>query len=241
MSYRCEAGSIEGFVQQLACNLVNRGYWHYVAVRIPPDKNPLAVDGKLIGRYGLELSKWARARRRKNGWASVAYLRYQRGFVLIATEGEHPMLQFEGNVRDVRRDPILFCGYSIGCGKGSDGLYHASVKIQSDEFNAMLAHFLTRAVHRPAAELAGELRSIRFIPYARIRRQLLRLLREVNDARRTAGLDLVPASALRLSRPIVKVFRDGEPPSTSANATGVPFRWARPGSEIARLSVVDTE
>ena len=49
---------------ELACNLVNKGYWYYTAARIPADKNPMAVDEKLVERYGLELSKWARARRR---------------------------------------------------------------------------------------------------------------------------------------------------------------------------------
>ena len=40
MVYRCEAASIEGFVQQLACNLVNKGYWFYVTGSIPAAKDP---------------------------------------------------------------------------------------------------------------------------------------------------------------------------------------------------------
>lgn len=207
MAYRCEAVSIEGFVQQLACNLVNRGYWFYTVARIPTEKNSLAVDEKLVDRYGLEMTKWARARRRRSGWASVAYLRYEHSFVLIATQGEHPIFQLEGEIRDIRREPILFCGYSIGCGKGSDGRYHSSVKIHSDAFNELLAYFLNLAVHRSAEELGSLFSEIRFIPFARVRRQLLRLLREVNEARRKAGFSPVPISALNLRRRIYKVFQ----------------------------------
>jgi hypothetical protein len=204
--YRCEAASPEAFVQQLACNLVNHGYWHYVAAEIPPGKDPQAVDAKLIAGYGLELSKWARARRKAKGKAKLSYLRYGRFFVLIATEGEHLFLRREGNVRDIRRQPIHFHGYSIGCGKGSDGRYHTSVKIGAEAANGLLAYFLGLAMHRSKHHLIHEFEQIRFVPYARVRRQLLKLLRLVNNRRKMCGFEPVPMSALRLRRQIVKVF-----------------------------------
>jgi hypothetical protein len=214
--YRCEAASPEAFVQQLACNLVNHGYWHYVAAEIPPGKDPRAVDAKLIAGYGLELSKWARARRKAKGKAKLSYLRYGRFLVLIATEGEHLFLRREGNVRDIRRQPIHFHGYSIGCGKGSDGRYHASVKISAEAANELLAYFPGLAIHRSRENLVAEFQKIRFVPYARVRRQLLKLLRLVNERRRMCGFEPVPMSALNLRRPIVRVFncdisRFGEP------------------------------
>ena len=204
--YRCEAVSREGFVQQLACNLVNHGYWNYVAAEIPYGKDSQAVDAKLIAGYGLELSKWARARRKAKGKAKLSYLRCGRFFVLIATEGEHLFLRREGNVRDIRRQPIHFHGYSIGCGKGSDGRYHASVKIRAEAANELLAYFLELATHRSKANLVAEFQMIRFVPYARVRRQLLKLLRLVNERRRVCGFEPVPMSALKLRRQIVKVF-----------------------------------
>ena len=203
--YRCEAMTVEGFVQQLATNLVNRGYWSYFAGRIPEKKNPAAVDAKLIDHYRLDLSKFQRARRKKNGHASVAYLRYGRVYVLAATAGHHPIFD-EHAFRDVRFHPITFHGYSIGCGKGSDGKLHASVRIEAAAFNELLAYFTSIAVHRSAETLADELHGIRFEPYARVRRQLLRLLREVNLRRLAAGFDLVSVSALRLRRVPTKVF-----------------------------------
>ncbi len=207
MPYRCEAASVEGFVQQLACNLVNKGYWFYVVGNIPPHKDPALVDRKLIIRYGLDISKWTRARRKAAGHANVAYLRYQRFFVLLATQGSHLLFEQELGVKDFRREALRFYGYSIGCGKGSDGRYHASVRINDDAFAALQSHLFNLAVHRSGGALASEFQSIGFTPFARIRRQLLRLLREVNELRRTAGFTAVPSSALCLRRKIHRVFR----------------------------------
>lgn len=55
--YRCEALSAEAFVQQLACNLVNHGYWFYTVGHVPPGKDPRAVDRKLIEGYSIGCSK----------------------------------------------------------------------------------------------------------------------------------------------------------------------------------------
>jgi hypothetical protein len=52
MVNRCEAKSLEGFVQQLAVGLVSRGYWFYVTGWIPERKDPRAVDEKLGKLYG---------------------------------------------------------------------------------------------------------------------------------------------------------------------------------------------
>src|SRR5438270_14075747 len=87
--YRCEATSLEGFLQQLAVCYVGRGYWFYVTGFIPPDKDPRSVDRKLIEQYGIEISKWSRARRKRAGIASVQYIRFRQFFVLLATEGKH--------------------------------------------------------------------------------------------------------------------------------------------------------
>ncbi len=89
MEYRCVAASVEGFVQQLAVAYVTHGYWFYVRGEIPERKDPAAVDQKLIERYGIAISKWARARRKRQGLANMQYLRHERTFVLLATKGQH--------------------------------------------------------------------------------------------------------------------------------------------------------
>lgn len=114
MSYRCEATSVGGFVQQLAVSYLRNGYWFYVAGRVPDGKDPSAVDRKLVERYGIDRSKWSRARRKRQGLANVQYIRFGRFFLILATHGTHRFFEEEGKViRDARRQPITFAGYSI--------------------------------------------------------------------------------------------------------------------------------
>ena len=213
--YRCVAQSIEAFVQQIAVAYVTHGYWFYVTGKVPPCKDPAVVDRKLIARYGIGASKWQRARRKRAGLANLQYLRYDRFFVLLATHGAQRFFQDEP-FRDIREDPIAFHGYSIGCGKGVDGRWHASVRIHAEDYRNLKAYFLSLSTHRSADALAGELCEIRFAPFARVRRQTLNILRAVNRARATAGLEPVPTSALRLRRRPVKVFENLRPRIKSA-------------------------
>src|SRR4051812_35265004 len=171
--YRCECHSIEGFVQQLAVAYVSRGSYFYVTGVIKAPKDPAAVDAKLIDRYGIDVSKWQRARRKRAGVANLQYLRYDRFFVIVATHGTHPFFG-EESFRDIREVPIKFHGYSIGCGKGADSRWHASVRIHADEYLNLKAFILDLATHRSAEQLAGEFRRVRFAPFARVRRQMLK-------------------------------------------------------------------
>src|SRR5437868_5921856 len=97
--YRCEAGSLAGFIQQLTSRYVASGYVFYVVGRVPAGKDPRRVDAKLIARYGVDCSKFTRARRKRAGRANVHYLRYRDVFVLLATHGEHPF--FEGEAGQI--------------------------------------------------------------------------------------------------------------------------------------------
>jgi hypothetical protein len=204
--------SIEGFVQQLAVGCVARGYWFYVDGLIPDHKDPAAVDAKLAARYGLDLSKWARARRKRSGGANVRYLRHGHFFVLLATHGRHAFFDVEP-FRDIRERPIRFAGYSIGCGRGTDGRWHASVRIHPEQYRRLKAHLLDLAIRRKAESLTTVFRQIPYAPYAPVRRQLLDLLRAVNRERRRAGFEDVPVTALRLRRRPVRIhdFADFRP------------------------------
>ncbi len=213
MSYRCEAISIEGFVQQLAISYIGHGYWFYVTGIIPERKDPRRVDEKLLEQYDADLSKWTRARHRRAGLANVHYIRHGRFFVLIASRGRHRFFEDEPNHKDVRRDPIRFAGYSIGYRMGVDRRMHPSVRIHPDEYRTLKAYLLSIACHRSVEKLIGEFRRIRFEPYAPVRRQLLNLLRAVNRLRAEAGFEPVPISALRLRRRVVKPFGEPHPAS----------------------------
>jgi hypothetical protein len=205
---------VEGFVQQLAVGYLARGYRFYASCRIPTDKDPVAVDQKLIERYGLDLSKWTRARRKQQGIASVQYLRYGRFFVLIATPGQHPFFEREPHWKDIRDHPIRFAGYSIGCRTGHDGRLHASVRLHDECLRRLRQRYLRCALHPNTARLAASFQALRFAPYAPVRRQLLKLLWCVNGRRKAAGLELISVTALRLRRRPVSPFL---PPSGAAD------------------------
>jgi hypothetical protein len=216
-TYRCEATTVAGFVQQLAVGYLAHGHWFYITGKVPEGKDPAAVDQKLLAKYGIGISKWARARRKRAGLANCHYLRFDRFFVLLASHGEHPFFEGEEHFRDAREEPIRFGGYSVSVKRGVDGQLHPSVRIHPENYRDLRAHFVERATHRTTDCLSTELRRIPFEPYAPVRRQLLNVLRAVNRARKGAGLEPISHSALRLSRKGVKPF-EGIGESTTRHA-----------------------
>ena len=202
--YRCRTVLLPAFIQQLAVAYVANGYWFYVHGWIPLNKDPEAVDRKLTEKYGLDVSKWERARRKKAGLANLHYLRHGRHFVLIATHGRHAFFDEEAaNIRDIWRAPFKLGGYSVSYRSG-----HASVRIDQESYRRLKVYLTDLAPRRSAEHMIEEFRMLHFEPYAPIRRQLLNLLRAVNRARKQAGSDPVPAECLRLRRRIYRPFKE---------------------------------
>jgi len=200
--YRCVASSVEGFVQQVAVSYLGHGYWFYVTGCVPEHKDPLLVDEKLIAKYGIDRSKWDRARRKRAGLANMQYIRCGRFFLLLATAGPHLFFEEEaGNLRDARRVSIKFAGYSVSYRGG-----HPHVRIERETYNCIKGYLLERATRNSAETLAQGIRAIPFEPYAPVRRQMFNLLRAVNRARKTAGMSEVPLDAVRLRRAAIRVF-----------------------------------
>lgn len=200
--YRFEATSVEGFVQQLAVSYLGHGYWFYVMGEVPEGKDPRRVDEKLMERYQIDLSKWARARRKRIGFANIHYLRFGRVFLLLATHGSHTFfLEEASSIRDARKTPIRFHGYSISYRGG-----HPHVRIDQEEYKRLKAYFLDLALRWSAERLGSELGRLPFEPYAPVRRQLLAVLRAVNRERKKAGFQLVPNSCFRFIRRICRPF-----------------------------------
>lgn len=211
--YRCVAATLEGFVQQIATAYVPHGYWFYVQGRIPERKCAETVDEKLIGRYDVAMSKWARARRKRAGLAGVQYMRFERVFVIMATQGQHPFFEEEhGAIRDVRKTPIRIGGYSISARRGPDGRLHAHVRIDDRRFKDIKGYLLENAPRYSAAILAKLFYEMPFEAYAPVRRQYLRLLRAVNEIRTCAGLKTLPSTILPMRRRVVPAFLEREGP-----------------------------
>ncbi len=202
MEYRYEARSVEAFVQQLAVQYLPAGYRYYVSGWVPEGKDVRMVDEKLLAKYGIAVSKQARARRKLRGLANLHYLRHERFFVLIATRGAHEFRIFEADsIEDTARKPIVYRNYNVGFRGG-----HGSVRIAHEEYARLRAYFEEVATKRSAEELAHELARVPYARYAPVRRQLLNLRAAVNALRRHRGLELVPVEALELGRRNIKVF-----------------------------------
>lgn len=202
MQYRCVATSVEGLVQQVACCYLPHGYWFHVSGYIPEHKNPAVVDAKLMDRYGVDRSRWSRVRRKRAGHANIQYIRHGRFFMLLSTHGRHRFFEDEGEqVRDARRSPIRYAGYSMSHRGG-----HSHIRIELEEYRNLKAMLLDVSTRRPVGALARMFRELPYEPYAPVRRQLLNLWRAVNRERRTASLPPLPIECIRLRRRIVRPF-----------------------------------
>lgn len=204
--YRYEATSVEGFVQQLAVSYLKNGYWLYVQNEIPAGKDPHRIDEKLLVKYGIAVSKWAKYRAKQRGEAKVQYLRYASTFLLLSTlseNGAHPLFEEEerSSIKDARESPIYFYGYSVSYKDG-----HSHVRIATSQYREVTDAFLAVALSSTADTLAAQFRSLPFEPYGPVKAQLKKLLFKVNWARKAAGLERVSASCLRTKRRTVRPF-----------------------------------
>jgi hypothetical protein len=168
LGYRYEAETIEGFVQQVAVSYVSKGYWFYVSGIVPEGKDPRAVAEKLIGKYGIAVSKFVRARRKISGGANLQLILHGRIFLLLATQGEHRFFEEERTrIRDCREAPVKFASYAIGF-RGR----HVQVRIERETERDLKAFFKERALWSQE-RLEREFWRLPFEPYAPVRRQIL--------------------------------------------------------------------
>ncbi len=208
------ASSPEGLVQQVAVCYLRHGYWFYVSGWIKGGKNPARLDQKLLVKYGIDLNEREKADRKRRGLANMQYIRHANWFLLLATEGHHEFKQHERKqIRDCRRHPIKFEGYSISYRRspitpigGGEPKWHACVRIDGPTYKQLKSYFLDRATHRNAKSLAQDFARIPYSRFAPVRRQLLNILRAVNKARSKQRFEELSPSVLKLRRTIMKPF-----------------------------------
>lgn len=199
MQYRCEATSVAGFIQQVAVGYLARGYYFYVPGRVPEQKDPRVVDRKLVEKYGVDVSRWERVRRKRLGLANVQYIRHDRFFLLMATHGQHRFYKEEGTqIRDARRSPVRYVGYSLSVRQG-----RVCVRIDLNEYRQLKAWLLELARRGRSEAVAAAFEQLPFAPYKPVRRQLLSIWRAVNGERRQAGLGPVGIECVPWRRRIV--------------------------------------
>ena len=107
MEYKYEVTSLAGYLQRVATHLLPKGYYFFVQGVVPEGKDPAALDAKLLAKYDVAKTEGARRWRKSQGLGNVQYVRYGRSWILLATHGDHPIRDGEGdNLKDVRRAPI---------------------------------------------------------------------------------------------------------------------------------------
>ena len=163
------------------------------------------------------MSRQQRWRRKKQGLGNVHYLRFGDFWVLQSTKGEHRVFDehvtrdragriVERFFRDVRTQPILFCGYSVSVKRGKwkpyrlrnnvdgkaepDDKPRVRVQIGQQRYRGLCAEFLELAARRSwsATALESLVYRLPFEPYAPVKQQLRDMVRRMNRARRQAGI-----------------------------------------------------
>ena len=116
--------------------------------------------------------------------------------MILATHGEHRFFSEEAkDIRDIRRWPFYFGGYSVSYREGRSG-GHVSVKIEKERLSQLQEYFFYAASRASVEDLVFELRSFSFPSFAQVRTQVFYLVQEINAFRRLAGLERIPADTV---------------------------------------------
>jgi hypothetical protein len=219
MQYRYITNSVEGFIQQLAGRYLADGYWFYKSGRIAQRRDVGDVDRMFLRQYGIGASRISRQRRQAVGIASMHYLRCERFYVLLATEGHHPFYDNEQDIRDARRVSIRFGGYSVRVDRSIESLvgircrtsdqqgdWQVFVEIEPRLFVATRRRLVEMACESSTIELEQEFSRLPFQPYRPVQQQKLDILWKVNRVRKDVGLESVDPDCLRVRRRIVRPF-----------------------------------
>jgi len=117
-----------------------------------------------------------------------------------ALHGRHQFFADERvRIHDLKRTPLRIGGYSISLRRDPKrrGQLRAAVRIDKEAYRMVRDSFLELSVHRRPEAIAAAIWSVPFEPYRPIREQLFRILTKVNERRKRAGYDAVPASCIR--------------------------------------------
>ena len=223
--YLYEATSVVGLIQQLNCYM-RCGYWFYVVGQIREGRDTKPIDEGILERYDIAVSKYTRHRDKECGLAGVQYLRFERTYLILATHGKHKFFEKEVNIRDARRVPIKFAGYSVTHEGG------ARVRIERERAKELRAYFVDVATKRRASDLRAEFWNVPFEPYGPVRKQLFGILKEVNELRKATGMERVPASAVRKYRRLVKPFEPVDGPKERPRGKVPAFVEAEPSNTL---------
>jgi hypothetical protein len=176
--------SLGQFLFKVSVSYLRAGYVHYAIGVIPEHKDPEVVDRKLLAKYGITSCRMTRLRQRRQGQSSVMYLRLQRRFIILATDGQHLFFDEEQH-HDCRQRPILFSGYSLGIKGGKPW-----VAIAPQRWIAICREAERMTLHNEI-KITDYLHNISPLTFQGINEQRLKLVRAINRKRRAARLPAI--------------------------------------------------
>ncbi|MBE9082847.1 hypothetical protein IQ278_12055 [Tolypothrix sp. LEGE 11397] len=176
-----EARSFGELVRKVAIDYVRYGYYRYLVIEIPKAKDPKLIDEKILSTYRITYHRTTRARLKAQGEAIVVMVRYGHRFVLLATEGTHTELE-KRQCLDCRVTPIHLSGYTVGVKHGKP-----HVQMSLKRYRGIKKLLIQTALHNEnkLRDFFGRISPFKF---PGILRQQRKLLNEVNQRRKRAGL-----------------------------------------------------
>ena len=195
----CEVANLKKLLRQL--NLyINYGYVRYALRTIPEDKDLKIIDEKISKVYAVTYCRTTRARRKKAGKANVIYLRLNRSFILLASEGEeHEACNKISSTNFLDRS-LYFSGYSIGTKnqnvRGRGVLPRAWIEIAEERYSSIRKQLQGLALHNHQKVTDYFCRISPFY-FAGINQQKWKLLLETNRTRKRAGLPQIKWSDIK--------------------------------------------
>lgn len=182
------APSLGLFLRKIAIDYVRYGYIHYALITIPERKSTpeelSRIDEKILRDYSITYHRTTRAKRKAEGVARIAYVRYKRWLFVLGTDGTPPTDHWERTKTfDIREKPLLFCGYHIYLG--------GQVSISRRRFTNLIKFLSGIALHnerKVGAAFRGVSHSIHF---PKVVQQKMKLLNIINNRRKKAGLSRI--------------------------------------------------
>lgn len=172
MQYLCT--SWQGLIQEVVF-LISRGYYFYCILPLNFKKNGenwVKTDKKLIKKYNMDISKFQRARRKKNGKANFYYLRWEHVAIMLHTSGDVDSKTYNDNFLDLREkqrklilkiSELLWLQINFGPIE-KDNKRHISVRLWRDSYDGLKVNLL-RVIQLKNKDLAiSEFNKINGIP-----------------------------------------------------------------------------
>lgn len=198
------AHSTAELIEWVVKDYIPKGYYFYAPGLTPHDDDPVEFDREILDQ--IEASKWAL--HGQKGQADVQYLRFNRLFLIAATEGFLSFLPDQAErIKDIRKTSLGIDGHEINCLRSRGGKCRASVRIHPEYFAAMMEKYVRLAATSSAEDLGIYLLRLGRALYPTVREELGIVLQAVNRKRKVAGLEIVPRTAIGLKQAPVKPFK----------------------------------